>query len=231
MPASTFVTHPGPQLYSLIHKGIRARLYAFSTRAGKVNYANTAQVGEFSADFAALCANIRLHHTAEEEFIHPLVSDRIPGGAVRLEEEHRLVDEQLKQMSSHLAGLAEKTAAFERYKDLGLEFYLSYNRFVAFFLQHIDDEEEHIQRSLFDLCTAQELGSTFGRILASQKPEHTAENLKTVFAAANLDDLTSLFMGAKSLVPPEAYANALRMAQEILEPSQWAELKGRLGLG
>jgi hypothetical protein len=220
----------GPALYTLIHKGIRDRLFKFSVSAGKLDYADSRQVEEFHRELAAIIASIRLHHTLEEKFIHPLISDRVPGAVIKLAEEHILFDEQLNRLIAHLEGIRTKTTGFEKYRDLGLEFYLAYNRFLAFFLTHIDDEEERVQRDLFDLCTVQELVSTFGRILADQPPEQLVDNLRMVLANINPDELTALLAGAKLLVPEEAYKNALKLAESLRTPQEWTLVKTRLGI-
>jgi hypothetical protein len=230
MKPSTAVSHNGPALYSLIHKGIRDRLSKFSIAAGRIDYTNDLQVNEFQNAMAKISSSIRFHHTAEEKFIHPVISDRLPGGAVKLEEEHKLVDQQLNQLTSYLEGIKTKTAGFERYRDLGLEMYLSFNRFLAFFLSHMDDEEERIQRTLFDLCTGEELGLTFGKILASQTPEEQTDNLGMVLSGANPDELTGLYIGARRLMLPEAYKNAILLAEKVLKPEEWSALKSRAGI-
>ncbi len=228
IPATT--AHAGPPLYSLIHKGIRARLFKFSITAGGLDYADSTRLNEFIQDLNLLVSSIRFHHTAEEKFIHPLISDRVPGGAVKLEEEHKLVEQQMVQMTTQLEGIRTKTSSFERSRDLALEFYLAFNRFLAFFLHHIDDEEERVQRMLFDLCTTEELTATFGRIMASQTPEELTENLKMIFSGASIDELTGLFAGAKALMPPAAFQGLTRLAESVLAPNQWTILKKRLNL-
>ncbi len=230
MKQSSGTSHNGPPLYTLIHKGIRERLFKFSINAGRIDYAENLQVNEFHDSLISLVGSVRLHHAIEEKFIHPVISDRVPGGAVKLEEEHKVVDQQLNQLTGHLEGIRTKTTSFERYRDLGLEFYLSFNRFLAFFLEHIDDEEERVQRTLFDLCTVEELSTTFGRMLASQTSEELAGNLKMVLSAANLDDLTGLFIGGRVLMLPEAYKKATRLAESVLKPGDWSALKTRAGI-
>jgi hypothetical protein len=219
-----------PPLYSLIHKGIRDRLFKFSIDAGRLDYADNFKVNEFIDGMKSLVSSIRLHHFLEDSIVHPLISDRVPGGATKLEEEHKIVDRQMKEMTDQLEGIRTKTGSFEKCKDLGLEFYLSFNRFLAFFLTHIDDEEERVQRTLDDLCTIEELNTTFGRIMASQKPEELTENLKMLLYGANLDELTNLFIGYKMMVSPEKLQNAVMLAKTVLKPTDWSVLQARSGL-
>jgi hypothetical protein len=87
-------------LYTWVHKGLRNRLYKISTRAGKINYGDEGLVGAFSAEFTPLATSVRLHHDLEQKFIHPLVADRVPGGTIKLEEEHWIVEQMLTDLLS-----------------------------------------------------------------------------------------------------------------------------------
>ena len=73
-----------PELYTPIHKGIRSRLFKTSIKAGRIDYADQETVSGFHDEFMSLVANIRRHHALEEEFYHPLLADRVPGGAEKL---------------------------------------------------------------------------------------------------------------------------------------------------
>ena len=233
MPADREVQTTSSQpfsLYTPVHKGLRSRLYRISTRAGKISYMDEAVIGSFSAEFAPLAASIRLHHDLEEKFIHPLVADRVPGGTIKLAEEHRIVEQMLTDLLSHLQGIRNKPAKFEKHRELGLEFYLAYNRFIAFFLNHINWEEEQTQRSLWNLCTGDELMSTFGRILSAQSPEQTMDNLTMILPSVTLDELTGIFMGAKASVPAEGFQKMLKLGEGIVDAADWSALKTRIGL-
>ncbi len=78
-----------PETYTPIHKGLRSRLFKTSIQAGKIEYTDEASLNTLYDEFNSLVASIRIHHTMEENFIHPLLADRVPGGAEKLEEEHQ----------------------------------------------------------------------------------------------------------------------------------------------
>lgn len=219
-----------PELYTAIHKGIRSRLFKTSVKAGRVDYTDQETVRGFHDEFMSTVANIRHHHTLEEKFYHPLLSERVPGGAEKLLEEHHIVDHLLDNLVMHLEGIISKSADFEKRGELGLEFYLAFNRFIAFFLTHINEEEEHIQPTLWDLCTFEELDTAEMTLIASQKPEEAKENLEMILSSANLDDLADLLGRAKAHVPPEVAQGVFRLAEGILNSRDWAALKSRIGI-
>jgi hemerythrin-like domain-containing protein len=219
-----------PTLYTPIHKGIRSRLFKTSMKAGRIDYTDQETVRGFRDEFISVVANIRHHHTLEEKFYHPLLSERVPGGAEKLLEDHHMVDHMLDNLVTHLEGIVSKPADFEKHGELGQEFYLAFNRFVAFFMTHINEEEEHIQPTLWDLCTFKELDTAEMTLIASQKPEEATENLEMILTSANLDDLADLLGRAKAHVPPEVAQGVFQLAERILDTRDWAALKSRIGI-
>jgi hypothetical protein len=166
----------------------------------------------------------------EENFIHPLLSDRVPGGAEKLDEEHQTVEHLLHNLVAHLDRTRSKSTKFEKRKELCLEFYLAFNRFIAFFLSHIDEEEEHVRPTLWDLCTSEELTAAIIKLLASQKPEEGLQNLEMMLNAANSDDLAGLITHAKAALPPEAIQGGLQLAESVLSARDFAALKAKVGV-
>jgi len=219
-----------PETYTPIHKGLRSRLFKTSIEAGKIDYADEASLSTLYDEFNSLVASIRLHHIMEENFIHPLLADRVPGGAEKLEEDHHIVDHLMDNLVAHLDRIRSKPTKFEKRRELTLEFYLAFNRFIAFFLNHIDVEEEHIRPTLWRLCTVEEVAAAVTKLLASQKPEEGFQNMAMMLSAANTDDLAGLITHAKAALPPEAIQAGLQLAESVLSANDWAALKSRIGI-
>ena len=218
------------EIYTPIHKGLRSRLFKTSIQAGKMNYTDEASLNSLYDEFNSLVESIRHHHGMEENFIHPLLSDRVPGGAEKLDEEHQTVEHLLNNLVAYLDRIRSESAKFEKRQELGLEFYLAFNRFIAFFLTHLDEEEEHVRLTLWNLCTNEELTTAVIKLLASQKPEEGLKNLEMMLNAANSDDLAGLITHAKAALPPEAIQAGLQLAESILSAQDWAALKAKVGI-
>lgn len=89
----------------------------------------------------------------EEKFIHPLLSDRVPGGARKPEENHRIMHQRFDDLVTHVDGIRAKSD-FEKRRELALEFYRAWNRFLSFYFVHINREEEQAQPALSDSASA-----------------------------------------------------------------------------
>jgi hemerythrin-like domain-containing protein len=221
-------TNGRPPIYAPIHKGIRSKLFEVSVKAGKIDYANQASLDDLYGEFSSLVASIRNHHGMEENFYHPLLADRVPGGAEKLDEEHEVVEHLLSNLLAHLNRIKGKSANFEKRREMGLEFYLAFNRFIAFFLNHIDGEEEHYEPALRNFCTAEELENVEISLIASQKPEEALQNLQMMLAAASVEDLAELIARARAGLPPEAIQGGFQLAQSMLSAQNFALLKTKV---
>jgi hypothetical protein len=221
---------PSVDLYSPAHKGQRARIFHFAEKAGTMDYSDKTALLTVCEDLKTIRDEFRLHASLEEKFIHPLLSNRVPGGAKKLEQAHRDMHEQLDDVVLHAENLEVKDANFEKQGELGLEFYRAWNRFIAFYLTHINEEEEQIQPTLRSLCTDQELMMTFSTIIASMSPVELMGVLRMMIPAMNQNERTGLLSSVKSHAPPQAFQNISNLAQEVLSPGDWAELKARLGI-
>ncbi len=219
-----------PVLYTPVHKGIRNRIFKISGDIGRLDFTRDEAVDKFKTDFASLVDYINFHHDSEHKYIHPLLANRVPGGAEKLEQDHQMIDHMMKNLTINLTNLREHPADFARLKAMGQEFYLAFNRFIAFFLEHLFEEEEHVQRSLWDLATREELVQTLAMMIGNQPPALVRESLQMILTGANIDEITGVFIPAKIGMPAPAFQAAAKMAEQMLSPEDWATLKARVGI-
>jgi hypothetical protein len=168
------------------------------------------------------------HASLEEKFIHPLLAERVPGGADRLEEDHRVMHKQFDNLVACFRELKKKPSDFEQRDELSLEFYRAWSRFISFYLDHIDFEEDHVMPLLWKLCTQDELAGMFRQILADQTPKQLLGNLGIILPALNpAERFMTLKMG-QATMPTEAFQAVLNVAEQVLSPEDWASLKAML---
>ena len=217
-------------MYTDIHKGQRGRFFKISAQAGTIDYADQKSLDMFHDELTSFKEHMRLHAALEEKYVHPLLSERVPGGAKKLEEDHRNINQQFDDLVTHFNAIRSKPADFETRRELALEFYRAWNRFVSFYFMHINEEEESVQPTLWKLCTNEELANTFRTILASQKPNELKYNLEIMLPAMNLDERAKTINAARASAPPEMFQAVLKVAEQVLSPDEWADLKSKIGI-
>jgi len=212
-------------LYTGPHKGQRLRFSTISKSCGTLNVNDQNAITALEGELASFRDNMYLHADIEEKFIHPLLSERVPGGADRLNEDHRMMHKQFDELVACFGEIKKKPR-----EELSLEFYLAWNRFISFYLNHIDYEEEHVMPTLWKLCTPDELGDVFKKAMAGQTPKELMENLVMMLPAISLMERAMLLNQGRATMPPEAFQAVLKLAERVLTPEDWASLKAALKL-
>ncbi len=112
---------------------------------------------------------------------------------------------------------------------MGLEFYRALNRFISFYLVHINKEEELIQPALWELTTAKELLTIYGALIKdSQNTDQPLEHFKMMLLGTNLYERAEIVLAVKALNEPEVFPFILKHVQQVLTPEDWEALKAKL---
>ena len=85
-------------LYSLIHKAQRVRLFALSSKIAKADLENSAQCAEIKEELSALINHLRAHVVHEATLIHPLFAEAGGQLADLLNDEHRRARRRLRAL-------------------------------------------------------------------------------------------------------------------------------------
>jgi len=216
--------------YTGAHKGQRAEFSKISKAAGALNTNDQKAITAIEEELNMFRENMYLHARLEEKFVHPLLSQRIPGGADKLNGDHKIMHKQLDELVACFGEIKNKPADFEKREDLSLEFYRAWARFTAFYLSHIDYEEENVMPSLWKLCTNDELFETFKKILADQTPKELIGNLALMVPAMNPVERVMLLTAGRAAMPPEAFQSVLKIVEQTLTAEDFASLKTALKL-
>ena len=216
--------------YTGPHKGQRAEFSKISKAAGALNINDQNAITALEEELIRFRENMYFHARLEEKFVHPLLSQRIPGGADRLNEDHKIMHKQLDELLACFEEIKNKPADFEKPEELSLEFYRAWARFTAFYLNHIDYEEENAMPSLWKLCTNDELSETFKKILVDQTPKELTDNLTLMLPAMNPKERVMILTAGRATMPPEAFQAVLKIAEQVLTAEDFASLKNSLKL-
>jgi hemerythrin-like domain-containing protein len=199
-----------------------------SKAAGALDTNDQNALNRLESELVLFREHMHLHAGLEEKFIHPLLSERVPGGANRLNEDHRIMHRQFDELIACFGEMKKKPNDFERREELSLEFYLAWSRFISFYFNHIDYEEENVMSSLSTLCTNDELANTFKQILSDQTPKELMDNLAMMLPAMNPTERAMILSQGRTTMPLEAFQAVLKLAEHVLTPEDWSSLKTML---
>lgn len=216
--------------YTDTHKGQRLRFSMISKAAGTLNLNDPKGITKFEDELSAFRKNMYFHASLEEKCIHPLLAKRIPGGADKLNDDHRIMHRKFDDLVACFGELKIKPDDFDKRDDNLLEFYRAWSRFISFYFTHIDYEEEYAMPSLWKLCTNDELVEVFKEIMASSTPEESMENLAMMLPAITPMERVDILQQGRAVMPPESFQAALKIAEGVLTPEEFTSLKGALKL-
>ncbi len=218
-------------VYSNVHKGQRMKFYRIATQAGTRDFADQKAVNSLHSEVKSMREQIRLHVRGEEQIIHPILKERFPSEARKLEEDHRSIDQQFNDLIVNLDAIKAASIDFEKRREMMLEFYRALNRFISFYLVHINREEELIQPALWELTTTEELLLTYRKLIQdSQNSDQPLEHFKMMLMATNLYERAEIVLWAKALNEHEVFPFILEQTQQVLAPEDWEALKTKLGI-
>lgn len=196
-------------LYTVIHKAQRAHLFTLSARIGRTDFSNPEESALIKQKLSEMISHLRKHSIVEATFIHPLFAEL---GNSEFDEEH-------EELEGHLLQL-EQIVEEKRWQEL----YSAFNRFLALYLIHQDEEERAQVDILWKHFDDTRLSGVLNAFMASRSPAMALEDLKFLLPALSLSELTHMFQGMKMSAPPQAFQAASEIAKTELEPNRWTQL-------
>lgn len=213
--------------FTSTHKGLRNVINKVQVWAGRLDYANTTQLEEFSKEFKQLWQLLHIHSDGEDKFLFPMLDKIDHENYDLLEAEHNAIDPIMEKMEKDLAkipGLSE-----DKRKAVGKKFVYAYNEFVAMYYNHLQTEERLLPL-FWDNFSDAELGAAIAKFPSLSPPEITKYFAGYLLEALNNDERTGFLMGMKMNAPEPVFQLFSNTAEKVLETEDWNIVKDRLGL-
>jgi hemerythrin-like domain-containing protein len=231
--------HPQPQaagpvpprldLYSPIHKGLRSFMSDTLCRVGRMNAGDADELQHALAqcdDLLALCAS---HVQHENDFMHPAIEARRPGGSTRIAHEHDEHLQSIAELCDEVAAL--RAAAADARPALAMRLYRHLALFVAANFQHMHIEETAHNAALWAHYSDAELMQLHGRLMASIDPREHLRVARWMLPALTPAERATIARGMQAEAPPEAFLGLLAHIRPHLDDLAWTRLSQAVGLG
>jgi hypothetical protein len=214
-------------LYTGIHKAMRALLCDTLVALGRMDCADEVQAGETLGQvrLAIELGRHHLHH--ENQHVHPVMESRVRGStsaAARAHTEHEESFQRLEALVLRVErgrGAAREAAALELYRAFALH--------VADDLAHMHGEETQGNALLWAHCSDEELKAAHRAILASVGPRLMGEYLRWLAPAMTPSERAALLSEMRQSVPSEEYSGVLQLVRSLIGEREWSKLLGALG--
>lgn len=214
-------------LYTQIHKGLRACMSEVLVRVGRLDPHDSADIKAAAADVRGLIEFARDHLRHEEEWIHPALEARRAGSSAESRAEHEQHLETFDLLESSLRILERSqeqerpTAALRLYRQLAL--------FVAENFEHMHVEETENHAVLVALYSEQEILDLHARLVASVTPAAMTVAMRWMIPASSAPERAAVLGGMQQAAPAPVFAAVLDIVRPYLDARDWAKLGAAIG--
>jgi hypothetical protein len=209
------------------HKALRTALGQLLASAGRTDFGDLASIERFRVELEAVVQLLTTHARIEVQYIDPLLGAHAPDAASAIQHDHVELERELHRVGGGLHAIDEmlgvdgdgdRAAAREQ----GHAFYLALSRYVADYLLHIANEEEHAMPALRRSVDDATLGEALARARASIDPVEAAKTTALILASMSHPERVALLSAAGS-------AELRTIARLALREEDWRALADELG--
>ncbi len=225
-------------LFTPVHKGLRAMLYDLSDRLQAHDFADLGATKTLARDLendfqvaqsagCVLCG-LAFHAVEEEAHIFP-PAQKVGNGLIPiLIEEHHDLSRREVEIANDTHALLELSGASERIS-AGTALNQKVNDLLVAYFAHMNREEVELVPLLRDGFTDAEQGAWQGAIVRSFPPDRMMALLSWMLPAMNVTELTE-FMGALQRgAPPPVVKAVADLGAAKVDSARWNAARGRAG--
>lgn len=214
-------------IYSHIHKALRAMMADTVVRLGSLDSFDDQEVADVMSQVQALCTFTESHLQHEDNHVHPAMEKVRPGSASTAATEHpQHVAEcrQLVALSNRVlqsGGDARAALAAQLYHEVSL--------FMAESLEHMHMEETENNRVLWAGYSDQQLFALEMEIVATLTPAEHGMTLQWMIPSMTPQERLGMLGGAQKGVPVQVFVGMMEGLRQYLDAHQWQRLADGLG--
>lgn len=210
-----------PDLYTSIHKGIRAMLNHLVERSSRTSFTDVDQVTALVLEVDDIFELLASHAHTENRFVHPLLASTAPSVLEQLEHAHEDQEFTLPQLRGLLTLAAE---GGPQAPARGHRFVLALTRYVAEQLEHMATEEELAMGAIWDAHEDAAILAVHGSIIASIPPAKMFRYMRWTLPALSPEERHGMLMGMQASAPAPAFAAMMDLCRRVLAQDQWDRL-------
>lgn len=229
---------PREDLFTPIHKSIRSMIYRLGSQLQKTDFtdqsATESMVAQLKQNLQYANSNCIIcllhdHSGHEDESIFPQIAQFESKAVEEVIQEHVAVTKRIIEISTVADELVQLKDNGERI-DAGNRLNRLVNSLFAYYLAHLNKEEETILPLTWKYLTDEQLRAIRTKIQMTTPPEKFAQWLRWMLPSLNVSELTGMFLGLKKGVPPPVLEKMMGLAEQDLDPETWKKLKERANL-
>lgn len=207
-------------LFTFIHKALRSLLYNACTKLQKADFENIDEAIKIVSLLEHDLGLLHEHAEHEDNIIFPEIVQDEPTMIKILEEEHKQIEQLIREIQVILNHIANETDNTRRI-ELGVELTKIFNQFTASYLSHMNHEEATVLHASMKYLSDNELISIRTKIQERIPPERYKIWLNWMLTSLNNIELISLLGGMRAGAPKHFFENVVEIAKGLIEAERW----------
>ncbi len=219
---ATITTKPRFNLYTIIHKALRAAMGENLAALGRMDPLDDAETTRVLGDLRALLVLLRGHLEHENDFIHSALEARQPGASHHTAHDHEQHATALAALDAQVRRVAATQGALR--VEAQQRLYATFALFVGENMEHMQVEETDNMQALWAVYTDDELMALHDALVASVPPEEMAQVLRWMVPSITPFERAALLGGIQAKAPAAAFSQILDRVRPLLTPREWDKL-------
>lgn len=211
------------KLFNAPHKALRHLMGEFSRQLGQLHLHNKDEVQRVKKLGLETVLLLKDHSTKEDDVIFAALEAKQTGVTKQAAEEHANMELLLNQVEQAIYDLDTTLSSTQLYK-----VYLLFSEFQSAYLQHMLEEEKHIQTKLWKHFSNEELSDIRLKLIQNIKPHVLQVWYKHMLPAQTPEENLTLLNALKNHPDQTLYNHTLQSAAEVLPPAQIEYLTSKL---
>jgi len=224
--------HPHHQyrfnIYTAIHKGLRASLCQTLIELGRTDPADTEALATVVEQAHSLLYFCQGHLEHENQFIHPKLQLAPVQQPLQTAQDHLEHERAIGELHRELAALIDLPLAAKQAALLAI--YRTFSAFVAENFDHMLIEETHNAEQLWANYSDAQILEIQQALVQSLAPEENLRGLLMMLPHLNHAERLPLLAGVRKGAPAPAYQGLLAMLPPLLPTGEWRKLNRALEL-
>ena len=210
-------------LFTPVHKAIRAILFELGKELQSTNMSDNGERDAMLTKLTHLLELLEEHARHEDEIIFPPIEKACPGLTTESVEEHLAYDAKVNQIHKLVNAIRTADDMNERLH-FTRQLRHQFADFIAFYLMHMNHEEEAMLEASIEHLTPQELIDIRLKVQLDTPPARYDEWLHWMLPALDLTELVPLFKQVKVGAPESVYTKFKQIGKHSIDQHRWSKL-------
>lgn len=215
-------------IYTLIHKALRASLSQNLIELGRVDDTDTDAVTEQLANTESLLHFCLDHLRHENEFIHSVIFKLRQSHRLNTADDHGQHERDIAKLLADIAHIKQLPAL--RRRSFMLELYRHFALFVGENFEHMQIEETQNAGILWEHLTDAQIHDIHHRIVTSETPEENMRVLLMMLPNITHSERMEVLNGFRPAVPAEVFNGLVFSLKALLDAKEYLKLTQTLSL-